>query len=113
MKAYQVVENGKPLIFGKELNKGLVMGYGKFDVVEFEPNKIPDNIVIFDEKDPVLIRMITDMRFPEHPVPMGIIKRVEAPTFEDVVSDQITMAKEKFKPDLKRLISSGDTWEVK
>jgi len=44
---------------------------------------------------------------------MGIIKRVEAPTFEDVVSDQITMAKEKFKPDLKRLISSGDTWEVK
>ena len=107
------VENGKPLIFGKELNKGLVMGYGKFDVVEFEPNKIPDNIVIFDEKDPVLIRMITDMRFPEHPVPMGIIKRVEAPTFEDIVSDQITMAKEKFKPDLKRLISSGDTWEVK
>ena len=44
---------------------------------------------------------------------MGIIKRVQAPIFEDVVREQITMAKDKFKPDLKKLIGAGDTWEVK
>ena len=107
------IEHGKPLIFGKDLNKGLVMGYGKFDIVEFEPNKIPDNIVIYDETDPVLIKMVKDLEFPDSPVPMGIIKRVKAPIFEDVVHEQITMAKDKFKPDLKKLIEAGDTWEVK
>ncbi|GIR28715.1 hypothetical protein CM15mP43_03390 [bacterium] len=62
---------------------------------------------------PVLIKMVKDLEFPNSPVPMGIIKRVKAPIFEDVVHEQITMAKDKFKPDLKKLIEAGDTWEVK
>ena len=107
------VEHGKPLVFGKELNKGLTMGYGKFDIVEFEAGNVPDSVLVYDETDPILVRMISDMKFPEHPVPMGIIKRVQAPTFEESVHSQIQTAKEKFKPDLKKLIGAGETWEVK
>ena len=57
--------------------------------------------------------MVADMTFPEYPVPMGIIKRIERPTFEDQITDQIASAKTKFPPNLEKLISSGDTWEVK
>ena len=89
------------------------MGYGKFDIVEFEPENVPDHVVIYDETDLTLVRMIVDMKFPEFPVPMGVIKRVKQPTFDDRVHEQIESAKTKFKPDLSKLISSGDTWEVK
>ena len=69
--------------------------------------------VDYDETDLSLVRMISDMKFPEFPVPMGIIKRVKSPTFDDAIHEQIESAKTKFKPDLEKLISSGDTWEVK
>ena len=107
------VEHGKPLVFGKDLNKGLVMGYGKFEIIEFEAGSTPDNVVVYDETNPLLIRMISDMRFPEHPVPMGIIKRVQKPSFEESISSQIESAKSKFPPNLEKLVSSGETWEVK
>ena len=107
------VEHGKPLVFGKDLNKGLVMGYGKFEIIEFEAGSTPDNVVVYDETNPFLIRMISDMRFPEHPVPMGIIKRVSKPSFEESISSQIESAKSKFPPNLEKLVSSGETWEVK
>jgi len=107
------IEHGKPLVFGKNLNKGFTMGHGKFDIVEFESEKTPDNITIYDETDPVLIRMIADMRFPEYPVPMGVLKRTSRPTFEDSIASQIESAKSKFPPNLQKLISSGETWEVK
>jgi len=74
---------------------------------------VPDNVIIYDETDLTLIRMISDMKFPEFPVPMGVIKRVLKPTFDDSIHEQIESAKSKFKPDLKTLITSGDTWEVK
>ena len=89
------------------------MGYGKFDVVEFEPGNIPDNVIIYDETDLTLVRMISDMKFPEYPVPMGVVKRVALPTFDDAVHEQIESAKTKFAPDLEKLVSSGDTWDVK
>ena len=107
------IEHGKPLVFGKNLNKGLVMGYGKFEIVEFEAGSVPDNVVVYDETNSLLIRMISDMRFPEYPVPMGIIKRVSKPSFEESISSQIESAKSKFPPNLEKLISSGETWEVK
>ena len=107
------IEHGKPLVFGNDLNKGLVMGQGKFDIIDFEAGNVPDNVVVYDESSPILTKMVADMTFPEYPVPMGIIKRIERPTFEDQITDQIASAKTKFPPNLEKLISSGDTWEVK
>ena len=57
--------------------------------------------------------MISDMKFPEYPVPMGVVKRVALPTFDDAVHEQIESAKTNFAPDLEKLVSSGDTWDVK
>lgn len=107
------IEHGKPLVFGKNLDKGLVVGYGKFDIVDIEPGNVPDNVVVYDETDSVLIRMVTDMKFPEYPVPMGVLKKTLRPTFEDSLESQIELAKSKFPPDLQKLLSSGETWEVK
>jgi hypothetical protein len=44
---------------------------------------------------------------------MGVIRRVERPSFEEQIYEQVDRAKKKFRPDLKKLIYSSDVWEVK
>jgi hypothetical protein len=44
---------------------------------------------------------------------MGIFRRVSQPSFEDLIYEQVKKAKEKFSPDINRLLYSGDVWEVK
>ena len=51
---------------------------------------------------------------PNFPTPFGIIREVEAPTYEEALLHQIEEAKEKLGPgDLNKLFYSGDVWEVK
>ncbi|MFQ5786383.1 MAG: 2-oxoacid:ferredoxin oxidoreductase subunit beta [Thermodesulfobacteriota bacterium] len=108
-----VLEHGKPMIYGKNSDKGLRLRNGKFKVVEFEPENPPDDIMIYDETDLSFAFTLSKMSWPEFPVPMGVIRRVELPSFEEQIYQQVDRAKEKFQPDLNRLIYSGDIWEVK
>ena len=51
--------------------------------------------------------------YPEFPLPIGIFRRVQKPTYEDTLKeqeDQIIAA--KGTGSIKELLRSGDTWEV-
>jgi 2-oxoglutarate ferredoxin oxidoreductase subunit beta len=53
------------------------------------------------------------MQYPEMPVPMGVFRAVERPTYESMVVDQIAAARARSGPgDVMKLIHSGDTWTV-
>ena len=104
------LEPGEPMVFGKERDKGLRME--GFDV----------KIVGADEADvwkpdtaspgPAFVLAQLDAH-PEMPRPMGILRNVAAPTFDDGVNAQIEGAVEKKGAGtLESLIYSGDTWTV-
>ena len=108
------LEHGKPMVFGKEKNRGLRFKNGKFEIVEFEPGNPPDDITIYDETNLELAFAVSRLYWPEYPVPMGIIRRVRKPTFEELLYAQVEEVKRRKKPgDLKDLIYSGSIWEVK
>ena len=107
------LEHGKPLIYGKNRDKGLRLKDNKFEVVEFDPNNPPEEIMIYDETNLSLALSVSKLYWPDYPTPMGVIRRVKQPTFENQIYEQISKAKEKIQPDLNRLIYSGDVWEVK
>ena len=47
------------------------------------------------------------------PTPLGVLYKEEKPTYEDMMVDQINLAKEKVsKFDLQEIISGSNTWEV-
>ena len=108
-----ILEHGKPLVFGKNSDKGLRLKDSKFEIVEFEPGNPPDDITVFDETNLSLAFALSKLYWPEYPVPMGIFRRVKQPTFEELLHQQVEKAKERFSPDINRLIYSGDIWEVK
>jgi 2-oxoglutarate ferredoxin oxidoreductase subunit beta len=108
-----IVEHGKPLIYGKKRDKGLRFKGTKFEIVEFEPGNPPEDITVYDETNLAFAFALSKLYWPEYPVPMGVLRRVEQPSFEELIYGQIEKAKQRFSTDLNKLIYSGDIWEVK
>jgi len=111
------LEQGKPLIFGKKRDKGIRMRGLELEVVTLGKGVGEKDLVVHDETNPnpayafLLSRMET---LPGFPAPIGVLRNVPAPRYEDLVSEQIqNVIAKRGKGDLAKLLWSGDTWEVK
>ncbi|HEV7396059.1 MAG TPA: 2-oxoacid:ferredoxin oxidoreductase subunit beta [Pyrinomonadaceae bacterium] len=110
------LEHGKPMIFGKDRNKGIRMSGAHPEVVNLGENGITEaDLLVHDVNlaDPSVAFMLARMEQPNFPQPVGIFRAVERSTYEDLLVDQIDAAIAKSGPgDLSKLINSGDTWVV-
>jgi len=115
--AQMVLEDGKPMLFGAEMNKGIILNGFKLEVVTVGENGIKEeDILVHDakEQDPTLHAMLARMRPPEFPAALGIIRAVDRPTFDEGLLAQLEYEKENAKFNtVDELLKSGDTWEVK
>lgn len=107
------VEHGKPMIFGKEKNKGLVLNGLKLETVTIGENGVTeDDILVHDaeEQDNTLHLMLSKLK---SPTVMGIIRSVEDSTLVDRKNYQMEQVKKTSKfESVNDLLLSGDTWEV-
>ena len=112
------VENGKPLLFGAENNKGLRLkpGPGRVElvVVTVGDGGVPEGeILVHDETNRTLATLLASMEQPKFPVALGVLYCDPGPTYEQAVLAQVEEAKSK-KPDadLDALLRHGPTWTV-
>jgi len=108
------LEHGKPLIFGKDRDKGIRLNGMTPEVVSLK-NVKQDDLLIHDEKapDPTLAFLLSRMRYPEFPEPLGVFRAVEAQRYVDNVRQQHEEAvARRGKGDLQALITGSDTWTV-
>lgn len=105
------------MIFGKNRDKGIRL------TREFQPEVVklgdtgvtPDDLLVHDEKspNPTLAFLLSRFRYPNLPEPIGVFRQIEAPAYEQLVEEQIQRVIEKEgKPDLKALLTGGDTWTI-
>jgi 2-oxoglutarate/2-oxoacid ferredoxin oxidoreductase subunit beta len=113
------LEHGKPMIFGKELNKGIRVIGMQPEVVTIGENGITVNdLMVHDvySPDPLLAFMLARMEYQEEsqfPQPVGIFRAVQQPTYEDLMLQQIDAAlSQQGKGNLEKLFNSGDKWVV-
>nr|WP_321407714.1 2-oxoacid:ferredoxin oxidoreductase subunit beta [uncultured Carboxylicivirga sp.] len=110
------LEHGKPMIFGKDRNKGLVLDGLNLKVVTIGQNNITEaDILIHDAhcEDTTLHLKLADMEYPDYPVALGVIRAVKAPVYDQCVESQLNDVQEISKiKTFKDLIHSGDTWDV-
>ena len=108
------LENGEPMIFGNDKNKGIILDGSKPKVVEIGKNHSVDDILVHDETDTLLANMLSDFTAsPEFPEPLGVLYCSERPTYDDLMSEQMLNAKEQSSQNLDDMLNAGDTWEVK
>ena len=111
--AQLVVEHGKPMIFGKNKDKGLVMDGMKLKPVTIGENGITEaDILVHDAKepDPTLHLALINLKAP---VVMGVIRAVEMPTLEEREAEADKIARETNPvQSFEELLFSGQTFEV-
>jgi 2-oxoglutarate/2-oxoacid ferredoxin oxidoreductase subunit beta len=112
------LEHGKPLIFGKNRDKGIRLNGLDPEVVELGNGISERDLIIHDENDarPAYAFMLAHMEaMPGFPAPIGVLRAWEnVPRYEDLIAQQIRDVQAKRgKGDLTKLLRAGDTWEVK
>ena len=113
-----VLRHGEKMIFGKNRDKGLVLhGMGlRVVTIGGEGGFTIDDVLTHDahRDDRGLHMMLANMKGPEFPVALGVIRDVQDPTYDDGVRDQITDIKKTARIKcMDDLLKSGSTWEVK
>ena len=109
------IEHGKPLLFGKDRNKGIRLNGTHPEIVELGKGITEDDLLFHDERtpEPSLAYLLSRMRNPDYPEPIGVFRAVEAPCYEDLMEAQIAQArKTRGNGDLEALFNSGETWTV-
>ncbi|MGV6845787.1 MAG: 2-oxoacid:ferredoxin oxidoreductase subunit beta [Lutibacter sp.] len=107
------LEDGKPMIFGKNRDKGLVLKGLKLEVVTIGENGITENDILVHnakEKDPTLHQMLIRLKYP---IATGVIRSVDDVTLEErenELTEQVKANSKFTKTD--DLFFSGETYEV-
>jgi 2-oxoglutarate ferredoxin oxidoreductase subunit beta len=110
------LEDGKPMIFGKDRKQGIRMNGAHPEVVTIGENGITEaDLLVHDIhlQDPSVAFMLARMEQPDFPQPVGVFRAVERPSYDQMMADQIKTAIAKSGPgSLETLIYGGDMWTV-
>ena len=110
------VEHGEPLVFGKTQDRGIRLKPG---AIELEVVALGENgdglgdILVHDETNQVMARMLAAMRPPAFPMALGVLYCDPEPTYDASVKAQIDEAKAAAPADdINALLRRGYTWTV-
>jgi len=112
------LENGKPLIYGAQKNKGIKLDGLKPVIVEIGAGYSAEDLWIHDEKDMYkaqsLIRMFDDPALDGHfPRPFGVFYQNQRACYEDMLNAQVQeVVKTKGKGNLNKLLMGRETWTI-
>src|SRR6266480_4242068 len=109
------LEHGKPLIFGKDRNKGIRLHTLDPEVVTVGNGINVDDLLIHDEKaeEPSLAYLLSRMVYPRFPECVGVFRFVQRPTYHELLIKHIdNIVKAKGRGKLEELFASEDTWVV-
>ena len=109
------LHDGEPMIFGKEVEKGIFVENGQPVVKELTDDN-RDDVFVHSEKDEMGIHafLLSKLTHPEFPVPVGVFRNISKETYDQLLYQQIDQVKssQKGSADLEDLLYSGSTWEV-
>ncbi len=109
------LQHGRPLVFGKDRNKGIRLHGLNPEVVELGNGIALDDLLVHDEKasEPSLAYLLSRMVYPDFPECVGVFRCVERPTYEDVLNKQMDdLIATRGAGKLEDLFASDETWVV-
>ncbi len=112
------LEHGKPLIYGKNRDKGIRLKGFDLELVQLGNGVSESDLLVHDAHHPraAYAFLLAHMEHrPGFPTPIGVLRSWdELPRYEDVANAQVAaVIAKRGKGDLSDLLRAGDTWEVK
>jgi 2-oxoglutarate ferredoxin oxidoreductase subunit beta len=112
------VEHGKPMIFGKNNEKGIKLDGMKPVIVDLAGGASADGLWVHDETDRMKAMILAGMfdnpaNAGHMPRPFGVFYKELRATYEDDLHNQIELAKsKKGKISLDKILSGDKTWTI-
>ena len=105
------VENGKPLIFGQNNDKGLIINdsHSALEIIDLDKDKDKSNkVIVHDETNKFLAYLLTQMKEPDFPMAIGVLYRIPKSTLDE----HYIKANEANKNKINQVINKGQTWTI-
>jgi 2-oxoglutarate ferredoxin oxidoreductase subunit beta len=107
------LEAGQPLRYGTQMQKELRVKGLALEVQEAGSDS--GEVVVHNPGEPsgAMAYALSRMTYPEFPVPIGILRQVSHPTYDDALMAQVKAAQaKKGNGDLLSLYMSSEIWKV-
>jgi 2-oxoglutarate ferredoxin oxidoreductase subunit beta len=105
--------HGQPLVFGSDKELGVVHNGFGFEVARIDEVG-RDALVVHDEAAPKAYAfLLSQLAASGGPTPIGVLRAVDAPTYDAELNAQVSRAVTKGPNDLQALLRGRDTWEVR
>ncbi len=112
------LRHGEPVTFGKDREKGICVrvidGSVEPHVVNIDDVNQSD-ILIHDEASPntTLAYLLSQLPFPEFPVPLGVLRSINRPSYDELLDKQVKTAQQNAgKVNFRDHLYSRETWTV-
>jgi 2-oxoglutarate ferredoxin oxidoreductase subunit beta len=109
------LEHGKPVTFGPNDEKGVMIYEGTAHVVDVDEVRLPAlHVHDAEAENPAAAFALSRLSHgPFGPTPVGIFRNVKRPTYEQIMERQLADAQEAKGPgDLEQLVTSSGSWTV-
>lgn len=112
------VEDGKPLIFGAENEKGIVLDRLDLKVVTLGQGFEEKDLLVYDTSSKVLANMLIEAHKKDEenfPLALGVLYQdKESIPYNELMKGQAEQVKKRLpEANMDKLLQSGDTWEIK
>jgi 2-oxoglutarate ferredoxin oxidoreductase subunit beta len=104
--------HGEPLLFGKEKEKAISLNRDTLALEVIESANNADRILVHDETNRVLAQLLAAMSGPDFPVAVGVLYSKAKSTFTADTEAHLQQVR-RSSGNLKGLLHSGHTWQVK
>ncbi|MCP4005869.1 MAG: 2-oxoacid:ferredoxin oxidoreductase subunit beta [bacterium] len=111
-----VLEQGKPLVYGRDADRVMKLNSRKLNLYPSRLGVKDDGVeVLHDEHnpDPTLATLLSRLGPSEGPTPIGVMRDVDEPTFEEAtITQKEALLRDQGPGTLEELLDAGDRWEV-
>ncbi|MDP2866198.1 MAG: 2-oxoacid:ferredoxin oxidoreductase subunit beta, partial [Elusimicrobiota bacterium] len=74
---------------------------------------VPAEVAVYDETNSDMAYLVSGLSQPEFPTPIGVLKAVLKPSYEELYYDQVKAIGDTKGQELEALLAGPDAWEMK
>ncbi|MCG5054606.1 MAG: 2-oxoacid:ferredoxin oxidoreductase subunit beta [Myxococcales bacterium] len=106
-----VLEHGKPLRFGPNGGRGIALDGSLTPRIVDVTTEGEDKLLRHDETNEMVSLVVSRLKHPAFPVPVGVFRAVDRPSYDVMMNEQVEAASQGNKKSLQQLIDAG-SWTV-
>ncbi|HEY6559494.1 MAG TPA: 2-oxoacid:ferredoxin oxidoreductase subunit beta [Polyangiaceae bacterium] len=104
--------HGKPLRFGKNLERGIAFDSDGRPQSVLVAEHGEERLLVHDERSDTTPFLLSRLTAPHFPTPFGILRAVEQPSYETLAAEQLQRIQGSTPGSVQSLLESGVTWAV-